>query len=99
MDLNYYVLVVSLRKKTDRGHFDNPDVAHGGTNYFNKEELVDKLEFNNICVQQLYENDFGIIKDNLLLVQVQKGDLEDRMKELIDKSIFMILMKTGKPEF
>lgn len=100
MEYEYYILATNLRKMTDRSHYVNQDNPHRpGKPYWSREELIEKLEFNNICVQQMWELDYTVIKDNLLFVIVPKGDLEDRMKELVDKSVFRIMMRTGKPEF
>lgn len=99
MELNYYVLVTSLRKQTDRNHFHkktNPNKS--GKDYFDKSELIDKLDYNDISYAQLYEEDFGIIRDNLLLVKCQPC-LEERLYELVDKSIFLILMRTNQPDY
>ena len=97
MEINYYILAASLRKATDRAHFINKNEHHKGEDYFSKTQLMEKLDFNSIGYRELYEEDYGVIKNNILLIEVQ-GCLEERLLELIDKSVFRILMKTGKPE-
>ena len=95
-----YVLQACLRKVIDRQHFDKGSDKKDIVPYYKKGELLKMFEANHIYYQQLYsKDDYGIYRDNLLLVRVNCKELEERLLELVDHSVFNVFMKTGDKDF
>ena len=84
----YFLLCPSLRKFVNNTT-QNPERS---TSYDDNRTFYSRLEANNMYYRKLYyEDEYNIVRKDYVLV-VADECLEERLKELVEKSLFKIMM-------